>query len=134
MTPVEVIRPIFCPLCSANQRLPSGPAVMVSKSKLVGTGNSVIVPDGVIRPILLVKAFSVNQILPSGPAVMEPGRLFRVGMTNSLIVPVAVIRPILFSQCSVNQRLSSGPSTIEIGPLFGVGVEYSPLRHRGCTA
>src|ERR1041385_526244 len=45
--------------------------------------NSVIVPEGVIRPILL-PVCSVNQRLPSGPAVIPMGRLPGVGRWKSL--------------------------------------------------
>src|SRR5258706_70471 len=48
MTPPVVIRPILLPLCSMNQRAPSGPAVMPrGKLPAVGTGNSLGVgPQG----------------------------------------------------------------------------------------
>src|ERR1700726_4137296 len=51
---------------------------------LVGTANSVTLPDGVIRPIRL-PMFSVNQRLPSGPAVMLCGPLAALGMENSVM-------------------------------------------------
>ena len=57
--------------------------------------NSVMVPPGVIRPILL-PAYSVNQRLPSGPAVIPTGPLLGVmPALNSVTVPPVVIRPIL---------------------------------------
>src|SRR5260221_594880 len=65
-----------------NQRLPSGPAVMPS-SLLPGTGNKVMLPLGVMRPI--VPALSVNQRLPSGPAVMP--KAVPEGTLNSVTVP-----------------------------------------------
>src|SRR5207253_1175065 len=49
----------------------------------VVTVNSVMVPTGVTRPILLTPA-SVNQRLPSGPAVIPRGVLLAVGTANSL--------------------------------------------------
>ncbi len=50
-----------------NQRFPSEPETMEYGSREgVGSGNSVIVPSGVTRPILL-PIFSVNQTFPSGP-------------------------------------------------------------------
>ena len=65
-----VIRPILLALFSANQRLPSGPAVIPSGLLLaVGIGNAEKLPLGVMRPMTL-PASSVNQRLPSGPAVM----------------------------------------------------------------
>ena len=64
------MRPILLPLDSVNHRLPSGPAVMHwMLGSAVGTGNSVMVPWGVMRPIRLALV-SVNQRFPSGPAAM----------------------------------------------------------------
>src|SRR6266851_4791460 len=115
MIPPGVMRPILLPWYSMNQRLPSGPAVIVIGSlPAVGMGNSaVMVPLGLMRPILL-PLNSVNQRLPSGPAVIPSGELLAVGTGNSVIVPLGLIRPILlpvprrkpFSKtpCSVNQR------------------------------
>ena len=49
-----VMRPILLPLNSVNQSAPSGPAVISNGSLFeVGTGYSVIVPEVVMRPILL---------------------------------------------------------------------------------
>jgi hypothetical protein len=49
MVPSRVMRPILLPACSVNQRLPSGPAVMMFGVLAgVGTGNSVMLPVGVI--------------------------------------------------------------------------------------
>src|SRR5260370_13660685 len=79
-------------LRSVNQMAPSGPVVMKAEVLSdVGSGNSLIVPVGVMRPIL---PGSVNQRLPSGPAVMSSEELLG-GSGNSLIVPVGVMRPIL---------------------------------------
>ena len=52
----------------------------------LGSGNSVTVPDVVMRPILLPVS-SVNQTLPSGPDVMPFTVLLTVGIENSVIVP-----------------------------------------------
>src|SRR6266704_2734610 len=54
---------------------------------------SLIVPDGVIRPILLigplvVAVTSVNHRLPSGPTVMAPGLLPAIGSVNMRTVPL----------------------------------------------
>ena len=57
----------------------------------VGSGNSLIVPEGVMRPIL---PGSVNQRLPSGPAVMPLAYLLD-DSGNSLMWPAGVMRPIL---------------------------------------
>ena len=64
-----MIRPIWLPVFSVNQRLPSGPAVMPFGPLLavMPVENSVTMPAGVIRPIRL-PVYSVNQRLPSGPA------------------------------------------------------------------
>src|SRR5260370_29436774 len=60
-------RPILL-LRSVNQRALSGPVVMKAEVLSdVGSGNSLIVPVGVMRPILPV---SVNPEVRSGPAVM----------------------------------------------------------------
>src|ERR1700676_5350622 len=95
--PVGVMRPIQLLLYSysVNQRLPSGPVVIPKGKTLeVGSANSVMVPVGVMRPILL-PSDSVNQRLPSGPAVIPAGPLLEVGSANSVTVPVGVMRPIL---------------------------------------
>ncbi len=69
-TPAVVIRPIFLPKYSVNQRLPSGPAAMYQGLLFaVGMANSVMTPAVVIRPIRLAPC-SVNQRLPSGPAAI----------------------------------------------------------------
>ncbi len=70
MAPAGVIRPIWFPWASVNQRLPSGPAAMPQgELPAVGTGYSVMRPRGVIRPILLPWT-SVNHMLLSGPAAI----------------------------------------------------------------
>jgi hypothetical protein len=90
--------PIFAPVNSVNQRLPSGPAVMPKGLLLaVGTVNSVTVPLVVIRPILLLLS-SVNHNFPSGPVAMLTGSLLAVRPVNSVTVPLVVICPILFAR------------------------------------
>src|SRR6266851_5201232 len=75
------MRPMLFP-ASVNQKLPSGPAVIPSGELLcVGTGNVVMLPLGVMRPMLFDSA---NQRLPSGPAVMPLGKL---AGENSVMVP-----------------------------------------------
>jgi len=105
---------------AANQRLPSGPAVMPKgpqnwNAQFLGKGNSVKLPAVVMRPILPsilllfplpLNTSSVNQRLPSGPAVMPSGRL--PGTGNKVMLPLGVMRPIA-PALSVNQRLPSGP-------------------------
>src|SRR5208282_2619215 len=87
-----VTRPILS-MRPVNQRLPSEPSVIPSGWLLaVGIGNSVIVPLGVIRPILLASD-SVNQRLPSGPVVIPwvgLSWLLAVGIGNSVIMPAGV--------------------------------------------
>ncbi len=61
--PPGVIRPIRLPVCSVNQRLPSGPVAMPNGPLLaVMTENSVIVPRGVMRPILCRSCLSEPEI------------------------------------------------------------------------
>src|SRR5260221_8553300 len=86
----KVTCPIAFPEFSVNQRLPSGPLAIPSGWLLaIGTGNSVMVPVGVILPTLFALALlSVNQRLPSGPLAMLKGSLAAVGMANSAMVPV----------------------------------------------
>src|SRR5437899_5239044 len=104
--------PILFPKYSVNHKLPSGPVVMSSgKLPLVGTGNSVITPAGVILPILSPPP-SANHKLPSGPLVMSCGRLPLVGMGNSVFTPAVVILPIWFPEVSVNHGFQSGPAVI----------------------
>src|SRR5215471_4341661 len=92
-------------------------------------GNSVIVPLGVLRPILLPSC-SANQRLPSGPTVMPVGPLLALGRANSVILPPLVMRPILLLLLhaklesrthAVNQRAPSGPAVMPVGPLLALG-------------
>ena len=86
--------------------MPSGPAPPV------GSANSVIAPDVVIRPILLA-AFSQNHNAPSAADVMPIGRLSGVGVANSVKAPLAGLSlPILDVPLSQNQRCWSGPNTM----------------------
>src|SRR5271167_3195111 len=55
--------------------MPMGPLAGVS-------GNSVMAPSVVMRPILSIPV-SVNQTLPSGPAVIPLGKLYLFGSANS---------------------------------------------------
>src|SRR5207247_1675470 len=106
-----------------NHWAPSGPAT-ISLALLpgVGSGNSVIAPAVVIRPILLLK--SVNHNAPSHPAVMAkgwPGLL----TVNSVMSPEVVMRPIWLAVYSVNHSAPSGPAMIFEGRLIGVRRGYS---------
>src|SRR5258708_17074531 len=90
-------RPIWSALgvCSVNHNAPSGPVVMpVGPLPAFGSGNSVIAPAVVMRPILLAKV-SVNQSAPSGPVVMYRMTLPFVGIGNSVITPAVVLPPIV---------------------------------------
>src|SRR5579871_2931586 len=125
--PPGVIRPTLL-LVSVNQRLPSGPAViLVGPLPVVGRGNSVICPPGVIRPSLSASG-SVNQRLPSGPLVM-PSTPVCAG--NSVICPPGVMRPILpvlsSKVASVNQRLLSGPVVMSSGSSSALGTGNSVI-------
>src|SRR5260370_2754424 len=127
MARAGVRRPMaFEPPVSANQRLPAGPATIAPGLPPDGTGNSVMVPVGVMRPILR-PSFSVNQTLPSGPLTIPHGLLAIVGMAHSVNMPAGVTRPILLPVpfCSVNHRLPSGPVVIPYGPPLVVGTAYS---------
>src|SRR4026207_672186 len=99
----------------------------------LGSGNSVMTPAGVIRPILLALN-SENQMLPSGPAARARGPLAAVGgggsggppgpaasargplsavgIGYSVITPAGVIFPIFPAPNSPNQMLPSAPSAI----------------------
>src|SRR5205814_2313558 len=112
MVPLGVIRPILLVLFPVNQRLPSGPAVIL-KDSLPVVGNSVMVPLVVICPIWFEAP--VNQRLQSGTDVMPTGYLLLVGMGYSVMVPLGVMRPIWFPPYSVYQRLPSGPFVIPAG-------------------
>jgi len=86
--------------------MPSGPALGV------GTGNSVMTPAVVMRPILL-PAFSQNHSAPSAAGVIPIGRASGVGVANSTKLPsLGFIRPILDVPLSQNQRRRSGPNTM----------------------
>src|SRR3954451_11479291 len=80
---------------------------------------SVIVPDGVMRPILSLP-FSANQRLPSGPAAMPLGLLPAVKPEKYSVYGnrfVGVIVPSASPPLgSVNQRLPSAPATMLWGP------------------
>lgn len=87
----------------------------------MGTGNSVIAPVGVTRPILL-PANSVNQRLPSAPVVITRGSALRVGRVHSLTPPEGVIRPTLLALISANQTFPSGPELSPCGQAAAVTV------------
>src|SRR5690349_4055798 len=90
-----LIIPMLLAERSANQRLPSGPALIPAGEALaVGTGNSAMAwVAGLIIPTWLD---SVNQRLPSGPPLILQGEALAVGTGNSAKMWVAgLISPIL---------------------------------------
>src|ERR1035437_2544243 len=94
MVPEGVTLPILPTLlnCVVNQRLPSGPVVMIfglPNASPPLLANSVMVPEGVTLPTCSVP-LSVNQRLPSGPVMMKNGTLLLVGVANSVMVPEGV--------------------------------------------
>src|SRR5438876_203583 len=111
----------------AYQRLPSGPVVMLELPNPVGTANSVIAPEVVIRPIRNTSA-SVNQSAPSGPVVIAKASLLTVRTGNTVITPAVVIRPMLPPaelNARVNQRLPSGPAVMLMGEASPVVIGNS---------
>src|SRR5206468_2776048 len=140
--------PTAFPTCSANQRLPSGPAV-IPRGVLSGVGieNSMTASPGGSRPMRLPRS-SVNQRAPSGPVVIDSGKLVAVGIGvsvtappavmpigplptgrgNSVTAPAGVTRAIRFPDSSVNQSPPSGPGAIPNGWLPGVGTTTSEKR------
>src|SRR5579864_247234 len=134
MTPAVVMRPILEveKKLSANHRAPSGPFVIPTGLELgVGSGNSVIAPVVVMRPILL-PLFSVNHRAPSGPTVMPNGKALGVGKGYSVKTPAVVTRPILLvALFSANQKAPSGPLVMSAGKALAVGMVNS--LNRPCT-
>ncbi len=117
-TPEVVIRLML--FDAVYQIFPSGPVVRKLALPGVDRVNSVMSPDGVIRPILFA-VLSVNQMLPSGPAATPRGPLFAVGMGNSVTVPVGVIRPTLLVFSCTYQKLPSAPRAIPCASPEGMG-------------
>ena len=79
---------------SENHTIPSGPIAVADGRPLSekGSGNSVIAPEVVIRPILLA-VNSVNQRCPSGAAMGNWGPLPALGSGNCVSTPSNVMRP-----------------------------------------
>src|SRR4029077_19111369 len=89
------------------------------------SGNSVIVPVTVMRPIFPL-VDSVNQRLPSGPEVIWAGWLFIVGILKIFTLSVvAFMTAMLFFAYSQNQMLPSGPVVMPLGWLFNCGMVFS---------
>src|SRR5438876_1993292 len=120
---------------SVAQMLPSGPAVIVvGRLEGEGSGNSVMVPVGVIRLMSLPDPPSaapptVNHRFPSGPAVMPAGKVAVAEIRTSVMVLGApgTMRPTLLAELSVNQRLPSAPAVMNCGELLAVGKRNSVM-------
>src|SRR5260370_41986918 len=121
----HMMRPSLSPNASVNQRLPSGPVVIPHGPLLdAGRGSSVMVPLGVMRPILLLlPSSSVNQRLPSGPVVIPPGPrrnpgmgmpvgMWAGGIRKSGVAPLGLMRPRVGHPPSPQQRPPTGPELI----------------------
>ncbi len=103
-------------------RILPGGAMIPNRGGEPGTGNSVIAPAVVIRPMFPPN--SVNHRSPPGPVVMSMGQLPGVGVgkcdTAGSCWPIwaGSIRPMLLvAPHSVNQSLSSGPRVTRFKPL-----------------
>src|SRR5512135_2996254 len=109
-----------------NHRFPSGPEVIgAGLASSAGSGNSVMTPAVVMRPIFPIafgsrKLVSVNQRLPSGPAASPLHCAPTVGTGNSVTVPVGVIRQTV-GPTTLNQRLPSAPAAIAPRGCVGPG-------------
>ena len=108
-----------------NQRLPSGPAVMLSgPASDVGSAYSVtdqfdVAVACVNLPILLVFV-SVNQTVPSGKAAIPRGPALALGIGSCPSTKPAVLtHPILLASVSTNQMFPSGAVVIPFGERFG---------------
>src|SRR3954468_13649071 len=104
MGPDVVILPILLLVNSTNHRFPSRPAAISSGALPVGRLYSVMTPEVVIFPTLLVTPLFVeatNHRFSSGPTVMLHGGVVD-GSLYSVIVPDVVIFPILLVVISVN--------------------------------
>ena len=111
-------------LNAVKYKFPSEPAVIPFGPEPAGTANSVIPPNGVMRPTLSAK-YSVNHRFPSGPVVMSNKRApaAKTPAPNSVTKPVVgLMRPILLPSPSVNHRLPSGPFVIISGWVPGASV------------
>src|SRR4051794_31391340 len=115
-SPLVEIEPMPRPV--VNHRRSPGPGVIGPRSagtvvKRYGsgwTGNSLIVPAGVIRPIRAVppSSVSVNQALPSGPAAIAPGPAPGLGVGNSVTRPSVVMRAMRLAYGSLANAVPSG--------------------------
>ena len=92
-----------------NQRLPSAPTVIpYGPLSCHSSGNSVIVPLGVMRPIV-PRLDSVNQRFPSGPGTIVYGRLSACGSGNSVT-----------SARAPGARSNARPATTSVEAIHGL--------------
>ena len=118
--------PIFWPVVSTNQRLPSGPATIPrGEAPRVGTTrgvwSTILRVMGSIAQMwangcdpLTEEPSSVSHTLPSGPAVMPKGCLAMSDISTTSWVK-GLITPTAWAPNSVNQTPPSGPAAIPIG-------------------
>src|SRR3954447_25913794 len=92
-TPAVEMRPIVALLALTNQRLASGPVVMLRGVWIVGPVTRDTAPAGVTFPTR-PRSTSVNHTLPSGPDVTPRG-LYTSLPVNFVTVPLGVIRAML---------------------------------------
>ena len=135
---IESIVPATELLATANQRLPSGPAVIPKGSEDAVTGTSptkvwecvsIFPTPNATKPVNVeLITPSVYQILPSGPTAIPKGSSEPPGSATSFtMVPLFGLK-IPMAPNSVNQRLPSGPRTIlEFKVVMATGAEYSVM-------
>src|SRR5437879_7365992 len=110
--------------------------------RVAGGANSVKVPPGVMRPIVL-DCWMVNHRLPSGPVVMACGFCVTGAVTGwaalrppgSLkgvrLLPSLPMRPMLPDPNIVNHRLLSGPRVMSLMALAGMPAPKGFFAPRG---
>ena len=121
---------------SENQTPPAKLSITMSAGPLFGVGMaySVIRPEAVILPILLVldSVKYMTAWFATMPATIDVGPLSGVGMTYSVTTPLESMRPILLARYSVNQRsvlpdVAPGPGAMPSGPALNVGIGNSTI-------
>src|SRR5438045_3145008 len=89
MAPAGVILPTLLPLCSMNQRLPSGPAVIASGPlPAVGTANSVIPERGMGLAVLTPEVTATVTLAGAGAGAIPSA----AGALTFVTVTVAVTK------------------------------------------
>jgi hypothetical protein len=111
-----------------SHKAPSGPVVRFSGLLTPALNLLVIVPEVVMRSILLLFR-SRNHSAPSGPDVIEV--IISEPPTGSTLYsvmePEVVILPILFAFGSINHKAPSDPAAMSSGKVFAVGMENSVI-------